>query len=319
MNNKPRIDSQEALTPRYAHYRRMLCASHPGLDLRLRQGRMIRSTLAELASRFDVILLDAFGVLNLGEQVIPGAPEAITGLRAQGKAVRVVSNNASQSPANMVDRLKKMGFDLTVEEIVSSGMAVIPYIENSIHRNRPYLLVGSDDSAGVYAPCPESLMVNRPGSTLALEEAESILICSNREYHGGQQEQDALRLLTHKKVPLLLANPDLATPKPDGRLEAVAGYAAFDLAETFGLTIEGIGKPFPPIFQEVIRRFPGVPRERFLMVGDTLDTDVLGAAAMGFASCLALSGACAGWGDSLENLCDVRGIRPDSVISSLGG
>ncbi|MBF0213740.1 MAG: TIGR01459 family HAD-type hydrolase [Magnetococcales bacterium] len=318
MGHKPRIDSQESLTPRYAHYRRWLCAAHPGLESRLVRGPMIRGTWREVSEKYEIILLDAFGVLNLGDQVIPGAPEAVAALQERGKTVRVVSNNASQSPAGIAKRLQKMGFNLSVEQIVSSGMAAVSFVAESDYRDRPYFLVGSEESVSAYAPNPERLMVNRSGSPLPLEAAESILFCSNRDYHGGAQEAELLRLLSKKRVPILLANPDLATPKPDGRLEAVAGYAAFDLAERFELKIVGIGKPFPPIFQEVKRCFPDVPAERFLMVGDTLDTDVLGAVVMGFGSCLTLSGACAGWGEALESLCDARGIRPDCVISSLG-
>ncbi|MBF0627391.1 MAG: HAD-IIA family hydrolase [Magnetococcales bacterium] len=317
MGTKPHISSQEALTPRYGRYRQMLCRAQPDLETRLRQGRLVRTTLTGLVAGFDLILLDAFGVLNLGDGVIAGAPEAVAWMRQQGKAVRVVSNNASQSPANMIRKFKSWGFELEVGQILSSGMAVGPYVADSRYREVPYLLIGSEDSASAYAPDPERWMVNHPGSGRRLEEAEYILFCSNRDYHGGQQELDAVALLTQKKVPLLLANPDLATPKPDGRLEAVAGYAAMDLAERFELELEGIGKPFGPIFQEVVQRFPGVPRERILMIGDTLDTDILGAAAMGFASCLTLSGACAGWGERLESLCAARGICPDYVIDSL--
>ncbi|MEO5347031.1 MAG: HAD-IIA family hydrolase [Magnetococcus sp. YQC-9] len=320
MSHKPRIESQEALTPRYARYRQLWCAEHPELDHTLRQGRMIRATLTELQSRFEVILLDAFGVLNLGDGVISGAPEAVAGLFSAGRRVRVVSNNASQSPARMAKKLKEWGFPFTEAHIISSGMAVEPFVAGEArYRDRPYLLVGSEESATVYAPHPEALMVNREGAALAIEQAEYILFCSNRDYHGGQQESDARRLLTHRRVPLLLANPDLVTPKPDGRLEAVAGYAAMDLVERFDLIIDGIGKPFAPIFQLVKEEFPDVAPERILMVGDTLDTDVLGAAAQGFASCLTLSGACAGWGADLERLCDARGIRPDYVIESLAG
>ncbi|GAB0058474.1 hypothetical protein SIID45300_02823 [Candidatus Magnetaquicoccaceae bacterium FCR-1] len=317
MNLKPRIESQEALTPRYARYRRLWCEARPGLDETLRAGRMVRTTLAELRLEFDVILLDAFGVLNLGDGVIPGAPEAVRGLFAADRQVRVVSNNASQSPARMVRKLKEMGYPFEAGHIISSGMAVGPYVAASGYRDRPYLLVGSEDSA-LYAPDAGAWMVNRAGSRWAIEEAEYLLFCSNRDYHGGQQEIDAKALLAVKNVPLLLANPDLVTPKPDGRLEAVAGFAAMDLVEAYDLVIEGIGKPFAPIFELVRAQFPDVAPERILMVGDTLDTDVLGAAAMGFASCLALSGACAGWGEALERLCDARGIRPDYVIDSLG-
>lgn len=317
---KPRIDSQEALTDRYGRYRRMMCQARPELDGLLRRGAMARVPFEALSRDVAVVLLDAYGVLNLGSQPIPGAPEAVARLKDRGQAVLVVSNNASQSPSGMLHRFGEMGFAFDSGDIVSSGMAVAPFIADSVYRDRPYFLVGSEESALCYAPDPERLMVNhRPGADPGrLAEAEYVLMCSNRDYYGQEQERQLLWLLERVlSLPLLLANPDLAAPKSKGRLEAVAGFTAMELADRFGAPLVGIGKPFPPVFQEALKRFPGVAPEEVLMVGDTLDTDILGAMAMGFRGCLTLSGAYAGWDGDLEALCDARGIRPDFVVPSL--
>ncbi|MEO5333717.1 MAG: HAD-IIA family hydrolase [Magnetococcus sp. YQC-5] len=318
MGNKPEIENQSALTNRYARYRQMLCCAQPELDEVLRQGGLERTSFAKLSLRFDVILLDAFGVLNLGNQPIPGSVEAVTELIRRQHPLLVVSNNASQSPSSLNRRLNEMGFLFDLTQILSSGMAVHPFIEASDYRDRPYFLVGSEESASFYAPDPTNLMVNQRDATRPLNDAEYVLMCSNRDYYGTQQQALLNKLLHHQPLPLMLANPDLATPKPNGTLEAVAGFTAMDLADRFQTTLIGIGKPFQPIFQEVRNRFPSVPPDRFLMVGDTLDTDILGAKAMGFASCLAMSGAYAGWDATLEILCEERGIFPDYVIPCLG-
>ncbi|MBF0127578.1 MAG: HAD-IIA family hydrolase [Magnetococcales bacterium] len=318
MSEKPEAGSQEGLTVRYARYRKMLCRDTPELDGVLRRGAMERTSFASLARHFAVILLDAFGVLNVGREAIPGSVQAVAALRAQKRSFRVVSNNASQSPQGILRRLGEMGFVLEEGELLSSGMVVGDYVARSRYRDRPYFLVGSRESAECYAPRPESLMVNADSSPWRLEEAEYVLMCSNRDYYGGEQERSLTRLLQQKPLPVLLANPDLVAPKGPGSLEVVAGFTAMELAERFHTPLEGIGKPFPPIFQQARQGFPGVAAERVLMVGDTLDTDILGAKAMGFASCLTLSGACVGWEGNLEALCDARGIRPDFVVSSLG-
>lgn len=317
MKNKPYIDSQEALTNRYARYRTMLCETVPKLDDILRQGAMLRTSFSELSQQFDVLLLDAFGVLNIGNQPISGSPEAIMHLKKRQQPFLIVSNNASQSPEGMRYRLGKMGFELDLTDIFSSGMAIESFIAASLYQNSPYFLVGSQDSAAVYAPNAARLMVNHPATIRKLDEAEYVLMCSNRDYYGGEQEHLLTQLLQNKRIPLLLANPDLATPELNGGLEAVAGFTAMDLADQFQTPLIGIGKPFLPIFQEVKKRFPKISPDRFLMVGDTLDTDILGAKAMGFASCLTLSGACAGWEANLETLCNERGICPDYVIPCL--
>ncbi|MBF0180191.1 MAG: HAD hydrolase-like protein [Magnetococcales bacterium] len=317
MGEKPGIGSRETLTGRYARYREMMCREVAGLDGVLRHGAMEPVAFLALADRYEVILLDAFGVLNVGGQPIPGAPEVVSALLAAGRSLLVVSNNASQSPGGILRRLNGMGFPLRAEHILSSGMAVGHFVAGSRYRDRPYFLVGSSASAEHYAPGAETWMVNRPGG--CLEEAEYVLMCSNRDYYGGEQEVLLNHLLARKPLPVLLANPDLVAPAGDGVMEVVAGFTAMDLADRFQLPLEGIGKPFAPIFREAWRRFPGVPAARILMVGDTLDTDILGAKAMGFASCLTLSGAYVGMEGELDSLCAVRGIRPDYVVASIGG
>ncbi|MBF0439745.1 MAG: hypothetical protein HQL93_11570, partial [Magnetococcales bacterium] len=198
MSHKPRIESQDSLTERYARYRRMLCCVTPGLDGLLRSGAMHRTSFAWLSQQFDVILLDAYGVLNLGDQAILGAAQAVNALRLP---YLVVSNNASQSPQGMVRRFSEMGFVMDVDHILSSGMAIAPYIAHSDYRDRPYFLVGSQESMTVYAPQPEKLMVNRLGSSQPLDEAEYILMCSNRDYYGQEQERGVNDLLQRKRVP----------------------------------------------------------------------------------------------------------------------
>ncbi|MEO5376715.1 MAG: TIGR01459 family HAD-type hydrolase [Magnetococcus sp. DMHC-6] len=319
MSIRPIILDQHQLTPFYQIYRQTLCAKNMGLDDRLRRGSMQRiDRFLELASEYDLILLDAFGVLNRGSTAIPGAAETIATLRGRGQAYLVVSNNASQSPARLEENLRQMGFDFQLDQIISSGMATPVFIEASVYRGLPYFLVGSQESLEAYAPTPERLVVNGPDATLdRLLEASFILFCSDRDYYGTLQQSQLDSLLERVQKPILLANPDLVTPSKTDGLSVVAGYTATLLAQRFGLEVVGIGKPFSPIFALALKKFPDISPERVLMVGDTLDTDILGGAAMGFATCLTLSGVYANQEDHLEALCDIRGIRPDFVVASI--
>lgn len=329
MGTKPIIQNQSALTPLYARYRTLLCQADPLLDRRLRAGAMQRVAFETLTDAFDVILLDAFGVLNRGQTALDGAPESVARLRAQHHPFFVVSNNASQSPERLASRLHAMGFDIRQEEILSSGMAVQPFVATSRFCDLPYYLVGTRDSAQAYAPDPNRLMTNRPEDFDATQtpaspqttseggRAKYILLCSNRGYYGGVQQRHVEALLAKEPLPILLANPDLVAPDASGGVSVVAGYTAAQWVERFECELVGVGKPFPALFSMARHRFPHVPPERFLMVGDTLDTDILGGAAQGFRTCLALSGVYAGAEETLETLCTTRGIRPDFVISSI--
>lgn len=323
MHTKPIIHSQEQLTPFYRVYRDMLCNADTTLEERLRGGAMQRVDFGRLRNAFDVVLLDAFGVLNRGKEAIAGATQCVARLKTDRQPFLVVSNNASQSPETLEKQFSRMGFEINQEEILSSGMAVLPFVSTSPFRDLPYYLVGTADSAQSYAPEPERLMVNYPLEDTVknsnLGRVRYILLCSNRDYYGGVQQQQVEYLLSKGPLPLLLANPDLVAPDATGGLSAVAGYTAAQWVETFQCALWGMGKPFAPIFSLARQRFPQVPPERFLMVGDTLDTDILGGAAQGFKTCLTLSGVYEKEGDHWETLCAIRGIRPDFVVQSIAG
>lgn len=313
---KPIVHNQQALTAHYARYRARLCQADGRLAARLQAGAMMRVAFSHLILAYDLILLDAFGVLYQGAEAIPGAVEGLERIHRAGRPVLILSNNASQSPTRLLAQLGRMGFPLSLPEIVTSGMAVQPFVAASPFRNLPYYLVGTSDSGAAYAPDPARLEVNhRPGT--GWQEARYILLCSNRDYYGSHQLEQVETLLAREPLPILLANPDLVTPDAGGGVTVVAGYTAAEWIEKFQVPWVGIGKPFSPLFDWVRQRFPEIPPNRIMMVGDTLDTDILGGAAQGFATCLTLSGASPGRGETLENLCAQRGIRPDFVVESI--
>ena len=60
----------------------------------------------EIADQFDVFLLDAFGVLNIGTSVIAGAPEWVAALQNAGKMVLVVANGRRFLPTHPFRSIK---------------------------------------------------------------------------------------------------------------------------------------------------------------------------------------------------------------------
>ncbi|MBF0162846.1 MAG: HAD hydrolase-like protein [Magnetococcales bacterium] len=313
---KPILQDQQGLLPHYAAYRAHLCQADAGLDERLRAGRMQRVRFASLAQSYDLLLLDAFGVLYRGAQVIEGAPAALAALRQAGRTWRVLSNNASQSPEQLARQLTGMGFSIHPSELLTSGMAIRPFVAASPFCGLPYYWVGTTDSMADYGVEPERLCVNRwPGD--GWQQARYILLCSNRGYYGSPAQTQVEWLLDRQPLPILLANPDLVTPERGGGVSVVAGYTAAQWVERFHCERIGLGKPFAPLYALLRHHFPHLEPARCLMVGDTLDTDILGGAAQGFATCLTLSGAYAEREEELEAICAQRGIRADFVVRSI--
>ena len=81
-------------------------------------------SLASLADRFDVFLLDAFGVLNVGKTAIPSALERVATLQASGKKLLVLSNSATLPKAQTCAKLNRIGYNFSPQNIVTSREAL---------------------------------------------------------------------------------------------------------------------------------------------------------------------------------------------------
>jgi HAD superfamily hydrolase (TIGR01458 family) len=71
------------------------------------------------------ILFDLDGVLYVGDTLIPGAVQAVAALRERGYAMRFITNTTTQSVQQLRDKMRKMGFQLNDNEILSAPQAAV--------------------------------------------------------------------------------------------------------------------------------------------------------------------------------------------------
>ncbi|WP_299818968.1 HAD hydrolase-like protein [uncultured Jannaschia sp.] len=266
------------------------------------------ATLDEIAAPFDLILFDAYGVLNVGETAIEGAAERIADLRAAGKSVAVVSNSAAYPKRRMMSRYERLGFDFTPEEVVTSRETLLSHLADMPPRrwgamlndaNGTEELDGLDiaflgDECGPYAEAEGFLLIGSDGWT---EHRQDLLEAS----------------LRRDPRPVLVGNPDLVAPRETG-LSTEPGSFAHRIADAAEVVPIFFGKPFAGIYDLLLGRLATPPApERVLMVGDTLHTDILGGRQMGFATTL-VTGHGALVGLDVEEVIRRANIVPDFVI-----
>jgi glycerol 3-phosphatase-2 len=124
-----------------------------------------------------------------------------------------------------------------------------------------------------------------------------------------------LASLRNRPRPVLVGNPDLVSPREDG-LAVEPRLHAHEIADLTGIVPEFYGKPFANAFEMVRERIGAdVPPQRIAMVGDTLHTDILGGAAMGWRTVLIMDhGIMKGFpAGSLNRISD---IRPDFIADT---
>ncbi len=265
-------DAKEAFL-RYEEIRpRLPTATYPAASRHL-------PTLSQAADLWDGFVLDAFGVLNVGETAIPGAMARMAELRARGKRLCVLTNAASYTRPELLAKYHRLGFDFTLSEVVSSrdvATARITTLWPGAHWAA--IAAAGDTFADIPARVTDATL--HPN---AFDTADAILFLSSTRWTPDLQERLA-GALSRNPRPVVVANPDLVAPREDG-LSLEPGLYAHDLIDRLGTEVHWFGKPFAEGFADVAERV-GLPPDRLAMVGDTLHTDVLGGAAAGMGTVL---------------------------------
>ena len=265
--------------------------------------------VAAIADEFDLIVLDAWGVLNLGDSVIPTAPPAVAALRRRGKRIAVLSNDGGSDKAMAVAKHRRRGFDFAAEEIIA-GIDLLPETLSGLPAPERLGLIADD-------PLPFAELtgrMHRLGDRDAEYDAvDGFVFLSSDAWSEGRQA--TLRAsIARRRRPLVVGNPDIVSPGPDA-IYAEPGFYAHRLAGEFGIAPIFLGKPYAAIYRKLAERHPDIAPGRVLCVGDTPQTDILGGRAAGHRTMLVEDGFCRGR-DALA-LCRESGIWPDFIARRL--
>lgn len=247
---------------------------------------------------FDAFILDCDGVLWRGESPIPGSREAVRALKAAGKAVIFVTNNATLSRLGYLEKMQRMGFEVSTEDIYCSSYVTARVLKRAGVRK-------------VYVVGEEGLTEELSREGLELVEpsrAECVVVGLDR-WVTYQKLAEALRCLTRGAL-FVATNEDSTLPVENGVLPgAGAIVAALERASGRKPDIV-IGKPAPTMFKMILEEKRLNPLTT-IVVGDRIDTDVAGAKRLGIVTALVLSGATSR--DELSS----SPLRPDFVLESL--
>jgi glycerol-1-phosphatase len=280
---------------------RLPMARFPGASIDL-------PTLADAADRFDGFVLDAFGVLNVGESAIPGAVARMADLRARGKALCVLTNAASYTRPELLAKYHRLGFDFTADEVVSSRDVAASRLGTILPGGR-WAAISADGDTFADIPADVADALADPKS---LDQADGILFLSTARWTDADQAR-LVQSMRDRPRPLVVANPDIVAPR-EGGLSLEPGLYAHDLADRTGCALHWFGKPFAEGFGDVVARM-GMAAHRLAMVGDTLHTDVLGGAAAGMGTVLvARHGLFAGL--DVAPFIAASGIVPDVIVQT---
>lgn len=242
----------------------------------------------------DAVLFDLDGTLYTPAGLVPGAVEVVQVLKAQGLAVRFVTNTTSRSRSALADRLRALGFPVETHEIYSPTWAAGTFLR--ARGARACLLV------------PPGALEDFAGIPTDDEHPDYVVIGDLGEAWTFEKLNRAFRLILERGAQLIGLGRTKYWQGPDGLRLDVGPFVAA-LEEATGRPALILGKP-DPAFWEAILRDLGRPAERVVMVGDDIEVDVAGAQRVGLRGVLVRTGKFRP--ADLE-----RGIRPDAVLASV--
>lgn len=265
--------------------------------------------LISIADNFDTFLLDAFGVLVIGNKTVPGIIARVDELQAMGKRVMVVTNSAKATRRAHAARYAKLGFNFEAKDIITSRDPVLAAIKQG--PDYKWGLV-ADPALGTEGIAHLDGVFLEDDET-AYETVDAILLMGCTAWSEPRQEI-LERSLRCNPRPVFVGNPDIAAPHSDG-ISYQPGYFAHRLADATGVAPQFFGKPFFNIFQHVFDRLGGdTDYNRTVMVGDSLHTDILGGRGAGIKTALVTDfGTLAGM--DVKAAISVSGIIPDYIMS----
>jgi HAD superfamily hydrolase (TIGR01450 family) len=258
-------------------------------------------TGVSLISLFDALLADLDGVVYAGPHAVPGAVESLQRLSGLGVGLGYVTNNASRSPAQVAAHLRELGAPAEDNQVVSSSQAAAELLASRLAPGSRILITGSP------ALAHEIELVGLV--PVYSQDEEPVAVVQGFNPDIGWKELAEAAYVVSAGALWVATNTDMSIPQARGIAPGNGTLVAAVSAAT-GQKPLVAGKPEAPLFHSAAKRLGA---ERPLVVGDRLDTDILGGNNAGFATVAVLTGV-----DTRQSILAARvAERPDYLIETL--
>ena len=242
-------------------------------------------------------LMDMDGVLVREEHPIPGAPEFLARLRANGHPFLVLTNSSIYARRDLAARLAASGLDVPEDAIWTSALATADFLQGQ----RP------NGSAFMIGEAGLSTALHAVGYTLTEREPDYVVLGETRTYSFERISQ-AIRLI-ERGARFIATNPDPTGPTPDGPLPATGSVAAL-ISRATGVEPYFVGKPNPLMMRSALNTIDA-HSETTVMIGDRMDTDIVSGLEAGMHTVLVLTGS------TSREQAEAFPYRPSRIVESI--
>ena len=267
--------------------------------------------LADILPHVDALILDGFGVINVGASLIEGVLEFLDEVEKRGIALMVLTNGAGRGADTKWHQYRNWGLRLERAQVVSSRDSLEDVLPSIAHEHVMAPLGPTARPLGV-----ESELTFLSVGDVLFEKATAFAFLASAGWTEDYQFM-LEKALGRGGCELLVANPDISAPLEEG-FSTEPGYWAARAARATGILPRWFGKPHGHSFDLVLDRMAVhygrlFDRRRVAMIGDSLHTDILGGGAAGMQTVL-LTGYGLFAAGGADDMIDACGITPDWVV-----
>lgn len=260
----------------------------------------------ELAGLREVrgVLFDMDGVIYVGTRPLPGVQEAIDYLTATGRTFLFVTNNASRTPEQFVERLAGMDVYVRPDQVLGSAEATARWLAAQVAGHGwphgPVVVVGQDGL---------KLALQKNGFELTSDPRDAAYAVAGINFQLTYEELANATLAIRGGARFIGTNSDATFPSERGPLPGAGSILAL-LTTASGQQPLVIGKPNRGMFEQALSRL-NLTAGQTLMVGDRYETDIAGAIPLGLWTAGVLTG--------ISTRADFEGAEspPDLIVDDL--
>jgi 4-nitrophenyl phosphatase len=243
------------------------------------------------------LIIDMDGVLYLGNQPMPGLCEFFAFLRERSISFILATNNSTRTPQEYVNKLAGMGVTVFEEEILVSGQATARFLAREYPRGTKIHVFGM--------PALKTAL-STEGFILADEDVQLVVASMDREITYEKLKRASL--LIRNGARFIATNLDPTNPSEEGLLPGT-GSMIVALEAASGVKAQAIGKPEPIMYDLAIDQM-GADREKTAVIGDRVDTDILGGKKANLTTICVLSGS--------SDKAEAEAIGSDMIFDDIG-
>ncbi len=242
-------------------------------------------------------LIDMDGVIYRGGHLIPGADRFINGLRQTNVPFRFLTNNSQRTRRDVATRLQRLGIDVEEEHVYTCAMATARFLAQQ-------------------KPGGTAFVIGEGGLLHALHENGYAIVDKDPDYVVVGEGRTISFEMVESALKMILAGAKLVATNLDPNCPTESGFrpgcgATVAMLETAsGVKAFSVGKPSPVMLRGA-RKELGLSTDQTVVIGDTMETDILGGVQLGFQTILVLSG-----GTRREDL-DRYAYQPDRIVDSI--